>query len=344
MADSSSGFLRIPATLPAREPRLFWLLALELYRAGLFAECDLLLASDWSELIPDEDCEEVCARLCALAFGADDLARVQTISEGLSLQSHALYFDRLRALAKASPSSKRCVFWMQGQKLLGSGLDGFKDALREGHVELARALREPTATEAEAVFFELAARLGKEALSLLLFHAPALASFKALRHAQEAHASDEALCFLAWKIEEARDKNQLRMPEGDPLWLPKAQQLCMAKGRWGLAKKLLDWNGALAFERLAPAELPALGEGAPLRLDGALSLTPSDLACLYLQEPWARALAKLGSPAPDLPKIGALLSAVGKKLSSRRGSPEDDWAQNRARQCAALLKSVWRER
>jgi hypothetical protein len=340
MADAD-GFIYFPAALAARDARLFWLLALELYRAGLLAECDGLLASDWSELIPDEDCEEIASRLCLLAFEADDLERAQTISEGFAPNRHALYFQRLRDCAKALPSSRRCVGWMLSQKLLGAGLDGFKDALREGHVELARALREPTAAEAEAVFFELAELLSKEALGLLIFHCPALVRFKALRHALDAGCLDEALCFLAWKLEEPRDKARLRMPEGDPSLLPALFGAALAKGRFGLAKKLLEWNGSLAFERLSPKELPPLG-GSPIKLDGALILSPSDCACLYLQESLARALSKLGAPPPAPPKIEALLGAVGKKIDARAGSGKA-WAADRLASCRALIKSAWRE-
>lgn len=341
----NTSFIHIPATVPGRDARLFWLLATELYRAGVMDSCDVLINSDWSELISHEDSEDLASRLAELAFAKDDLSRLLTISEGFSPDKHGLYFRRLRDLGKTLPQSKKTIAWMQSQKLIGQGIDGFKTALREGHVDLARTLHQPTPAEAESVFYDIAQSLSKESLSLLLFVSPALVDFKALAHASHARASEESLCFLTWKIEESHDKAMLRNPDGDETILTALLGAALSRGQFSWAKKLLDWNHSLSFDKFEPKELaaPWNDDAAPIKLEGgSLSLTPTDFAVLYVHDGLARSLAHLHAPAPNLSKIFALCGALSKKLESRRPGSSHAWASTHLARVESLAGSLWR--
>lgn len=341
----SPAVIHFPATLAGRDARLFWLLATELYRADLVDECDALIGSDWSDLIEHEESEDFASQLAELTFAKDDLERLLTISEGFSPDAHPLYFRRLRALGKSLPGSKKSIAWMQSQKLIGAGLDGFKTALREGHVELARSLHQPTPTEAEGAFYEIASALTKESLSVLVFMAPSLVDFKALAHASQARASEEALCFLTWKIEESRDKKRLRSPDGDDELLGSLLLAALTRRHFVWAKKLLEWNHSLAFDKFEPRELapPWEGDAVPIKLDaGALSLMPADFAALYGHEGFARSLAHLQAPAPNVAKISALAGALTKKLESRRPGAGAAWASAHLAKAQAIVHSLWR--
>lgn len=340
-----SAFFHIPTSLIFSDARLFWLLAHEFYRAGLVTECDQLLREDWSNFTLGEDAEDIASKLSLLFFAKDDLPRLQNISEGFEPAGNALYFKRLRDFGRKNPQAKKCLGWMQSQKLIGKGLDGFKEALLEGLVDLARSLYLPNPAESEATFFELAPFLTKEAAGLLLFQCPSLADAHVLAKAVQAKAQEDVLCFLAWKIEGAHDKNHLRHPHGDDKLLPFLMATALCRKQFSFAKKILDWDHSLAFERIAPKELaPPWDQDASLiKLDGSLSLTPSDFSCLYAHEGFARALGHLQAPAPSLPKIKALLGPFSKKLESRRPGQGIPWATQREAAIDALAKSVWND-
>jgi hypothetical protein len=279
-----------------------------------------------------------------LFFTNDDLSRMQTISEGFSPDRHPLYFRRLRDNGKKLPQSKKCLAWMQSQSLIGKGFDGFKLALAEGHVELAKSLHHPSVSEAEAAFFELASQLNKESLGFLLFLSPALASIQPLTHAVQAKAPEDALCFLAWKIEESKEKSTLRNPEGDDKLLGSLLLASMSRKHFLLAKKFLDWDHSLAFDKHEPKEIspPWDGDLIPIKLDGTLSLTPSDFSCLYTHDGFARALAHLQAPAPSLPKLNAVITALGKRLESRQKGIGAAWTKDHLARCESIAKTVWR--
>lgn len=336
--------ITIPASVVGSDPRLFWLLARELYRAGQFDQVDSLIKSDWSDLIPHEDGEELASQLAELAFARDDLHRLQAVSEGFTPSSHPLYFRRLREMGKKMPQSKQAISWMQSQKLIGQGLDGFKTALHEGYVELARKLYSPTPAEAEAIFYEIANSLTKESLGALLFMCPALVNFKALQHASSVRVSEDALCFLSWKIEEAKDKVQLRNPDGDDALLSGWLLAALSRRQFSWAKKLLDWNHSLAFDRFEPKELapPWDADPAPIKLDGILGLTPSDFSALYAHENFARSLASAQAPAPNMPKVAALISALGRKLESRKPGASASWSAPHLERAQSVARACWK--
>lgn len=335
--------ITIPATMAGRDARLFWLLARELYRDGFLSQVDMLIDSDWSEILGHEDGEDLACGLAELLFAQDDLERLQTISEGFSPSAHPLYFRRLREMSKKIPQSKRSIGWMQSQKLIGQGLDGFKEALREGHVELARKLHSPSSAEAEALFYQLTNSLTKEALGLLLFKAPALSDFKALLHASNARANEEVLCFLTWKIEESRPKAQLRNPDGDESMLLTLMLQALSRRQFTWAKKLLEWNHSLAFDRFEPKELapPWDDDAALIKLDGSLSLTPSDFCALYAHEGFGRALSDLKAPEPNMPKVAALLAALAKKLETRKPGTSQYWSSVYASRAKSAAVACW---
>ena len=335
--------ISIPATMAGRDARLFWLLARELYRDNLLSQVDLLIDSDWSEILGHEDGEDLACGLAELLFAKDDLERLQTVSEGFAPSAHPLYFRRLRDMGKKMPQSKRAIGWMQSQKLIGQGLDGFKEALREGHVELARKLHSPTPAEAEAIFYELAGSLTKEALGLLLFRAPGLSDFKTLLHASNARAHEDVLCFLTWKIEESHPKAQLRNPDGNESMLLALMLNALSRRQFTWAKKLLEWNHSLAFDRFEPKELapPWDDDAAIIKLDGSLILTPSDFCALYAHEGFGRALADVKAPEPNMPKVAALLSALAKKLETRRPGAAQTWSIPYAARAQNAAASCW---
>jgi hypothetical protein len=339
----NSAFLHIPSSLAFSDPRLFWLLALELYRADLQTECDHLLNSDWSETLSDEDSEDIASKLAMLAFSKEDLPRLQTISEGFSPNKHTLFFQRLRDFGKKNPQAKKCIGWMQSQRLIGKGIDGFKDALKEGHAELARSLYMPTPSEAEAIFYEITPSLTKESLGLLLFQCPRLADIKTLMHGVQSRAPEDALSFLVWKIEDAHAKSYLRNPNGDETILPALFSAALCRKQFTLAKKLLDWNHSLAFDKYEPKELatPWDGDTSTIKLDGSIQMTPADFACFFNHEGFSRALGMLSSPPPSLPKINALLAAFAKKLEARKPGQSQAWMQERISRCEFLSKSIW---
>lgn len=338
------GFIHVPVPIALGEPRLFWLLLHELYKSGQTAQCDTLLDMDWSEWANSDEGEDLASQLALLFFGKDDLPRLQTVSEGFSPDRHPLYFRRLRDNGKKLPHSKTCLGWMQSQSLIGKGFDGFKLALAEGHVELAKSLHQPSIVEAESAFFELAGQLTKESLGFLLFLCPSLASIPPLTHAIHARAPEDALCFLAWKIEEANDKSSLRHPKGDDQLLASLLLGALSRRHFLLAKKFLEWDHSLVFDKHEPKEIhpPWEGDAAPIKLDGSLILTPADFACLYAHDGFARALAHVQSPPPSLPKVMAVIAALGKKLESRRKGAGALWAHGHAARALAVAQAAWR--
>jgi hypothetical protein len=233
---------------------------------------------------------------------------------------------------------------MQSQLLVGKGYDGFKQALAEGLVELARKLHTPTSAEAEAVFYDLAGVLGKEALGVLLFANPSLAAIKSFSHAVRSGASEEALCFFAWKLEEAVDKNHLRNPNGDENILGELLAISLCKKQFALAKKIIDWNHSLAFERIEPKSLSAPwdGDSTMLKLDGsALTLLPSEFACLYANESFAKALGMHKAPAPSMQKVIALIGAFARKLESKKLGQGASWSTSRQFDAESIASTVW---
>lgn len=336
--------IHVPVSAALGEPRLFWLLLHELYKSGLAADCDRLLRADWAGWPASDEAQELASRVARLFLSQDDSPRLQTLSEGFSPELHALYFDRLGDSAKLFPQSKRCLGWMQSKSLIGKGLDGFKTALAEGHLELAKALHQPTMAEAQAAFFELAGQLTKESLSFLLFLCPTLASIPPLTHAVHAKAPEDALCFLAWKIEESHGKSALRHPGGDDHLLGSLLLRAMSHRQFFLAKKFLEWDHSLAFDKHEPKELtpPWDGDLVPIKLDGSLSLTAADFACLYAHEGFARALSHVQSPPPTLPKVMAVIAALGKKLDSRRKGAGPLWSQAHLARAELVAHAAWR--
>lgn len=343
--EDTAAHLHFPAGLACEDPVLFWSLARALAKAGLRTDLDSLIKCDWSELIKNEDAESLAGELAQALFERDDLARLQYISEGFDPSVHTAYFQRLRRAARAAlhGESKECLGWLVSQGLLGKGLDGFRQALWDGRLEVAKSLHQPTPAEAEALFYERPEALNKESASYLCFACPQLISWRALAHAIERRSSEEVALYLCWKMESSLNKAELRHPGGDEA--KSIAMLCgaLSRGYGSVAKKLIEWSPALAFDKLAPHELspPWDNDPNPIKLEGAMSLTASDWATLYAHETLGRCLKSVNASEPNLAKIKALILGLSQFLDGRRPGAGPVWASTRSLACEQFAKRFW---
>lgn len=353
----TSAYIHFPAELATQDARLFWLLANALEQGAAYRELDNLLSTDWSPVLGDPQTPEMAAQLALAFFKRDDEQRLSALCEGFDPRSHPSFFQTLidaaqtqQALSLAEQAQgvpagpiRRCHLWLVSQGLLGEGLDGFKRALWRDDLERAKTLHTLSAAEAEALFYEKPQALSKDGTALLFFFCPTLANHRALEEAMSLGAPEENLLFIAWKMERALSKPELRYPDGNEEKLVQLLRMSLADGHGALSRKILDWNPALAHELLTPDRIraPWPNDTRPLRLDGTLTLSAAEFACLHGLDGLARNLRALGATAPNLERLIALLPVFASALEKRFPGTASSWIQSKSQAMSGHCRNLW---
>ena len=325
---------------------LFWKLAQTFILSNLLNEYDNLLALKIPEtIIPikkDDDgilnIEDII--FCAgELFKSDDYVRLVKLTEKMNKEIHQEYFDRLKYFSKIFNQSTKCISYLRSIDVFETPATKYYKLLTNDNITIS----DINLNNNDFIDLLTQFDFSESQFNTLFLHFNDFFNFSSLLILLNKIKKENNLHLFYLKLKQKYSNEYLQAPEDDIEVNSRILEKLISLGFSKTAIEILKIDNDLAYAPiLIKASIPPWNnDNNPLKLEGALSLTITEWACIFNQDDLAKYLSKFGAQSPSISKISILLPALSKICDSRNSGAGKNWLIRAESKCMSIAKLYW---